>query len=272
MSIDKQSIEEIAVSSNSATEIKIPTLADSNANKIRIELLDICLKQKQLVKAEFEIAQLKNFWPRLFEVVQKVAVPAIVLAAGVAAVVGLPQAKIELGEAKQETAAAKKRSDELEKQTEESKKKNTILQGENVILEARNATLAKDQEASDKATGQANEKNKVLPQNINQVFVHFKGDIARETINGLRATLSIAGFEAPPAERIDHNKKNMVEYFSNSPDEKARATKVAATTREFFEKQLCPLGEVTVEKNELRDGKKAPIELSLNHVCKTTRP
>ena len=113
---------------------------------------------------------------------------------------------------------------------------------------------------------------KVLPQYIDQVFVQFEGDITRETINGLRAAMLTAGFKAPPTERIDHNEKNMVKYFSSSPEEKARATKLAAATKEFFKKQHCPLGDIKVEKREPSGGKNAPIELWLDHACKTMRP
>ena len=287
MSADKQPTDTVVAMSAITPESAVAIGSDSSTNKERMELLDISLKGRQIAKAELEIAQLKNFWPRLLEVVQKVAVPALVLFGAVLAlVVGIPQAKRDLFEAqsktydakqqadaaKQQAEAAKKLSDDSNKQVENSNKKVGELRDEQADLERQIAAVRRELAAADAATKEANEKSKASLQGIGQVFVQFKGQIARETINGLRAALSTAGFEAPPAERIDRNQKNMVKYFSNSPDEKARATKVAAATREFFAKQLCPLGEIEVEKIELQGGKKAPIELWLDHACKTTRP
>lgn len=287
MSADKQPTDTAVALSGITRDSGVAIGSDSSTNKERMELLDISLKGRQIAKAELEIAQLKNFWPRLLEVVQKVAVPALVLCgAALAFVLGIPQAKRDLFEAqsktydakqladaaKQQAEAAKKLSDDSNKQVESSNRKVVELRDEQAVLEERNAALRREIAAADVATKEANQTIKVSPQGIDQVFVQFKGEIARETINGLRAALSAAGFKAPPAERIDRNQRNMVKYFSSSPDEKARATKVAAATREFFAKQLCPLGEIKVEKIELQGGKKAPIELWLDHACKITRP
>lgn len=280
MSADKQPTDTVVVLGGITPESGVAINSDSSTNKERMELLDISLKDRQIAKADLEIAQLKNFWPRLLEVVQKVAIPALVLCGAVLAfVVGIPQAKRDLFEAqsktydaKQQADAAKKLSDDSNKQVENSNKRVAELRDEQVVLEQRNAALRQEIAAADAATKEANEKIKVSPQGIDQVFVQFKGEIARETINGLRAALATAGFKAPPAERIDRNQKSMVKYFSSSPEEKARATKVAAATKEFFKEQRCPLGDIQVEKIEPPGGKNAPIELWLDHACKTMRP
>lgn len=250
MSSEKNLAEKPMSHEGDAPAIIASNHSDSSA-KNRIDALDIGLKERQIVKTELEIAQLTKTWPRLLDIVSKAGIPIVVIVTGVAAYIGLPQATIDLGKARTETK---------------------LVQSQLVALMKQKAKIEKESAEANVDKKELINDLKVSPQGIDQVFVQFKGNIARETINGLRAVMLTAGFKAPPAVRIDSNQKNMVKYFSSSPEEKARATKVAAATKEFFEKQRCPLGDVKVEKIELPGGKNAPIELWLDHACKTMRP
>lgn len=284
MTSDKHSAEKLTSPEGDAPAINTSNHPDNSA-KTRIDALDIGLKERQIVKTELEIAQLTKTWPRLLDIVSKAGVPVLIFITGVATYKGLPQARIDLESAKSETRQLQANSNvefknhnveinklrneqiALTKSNDETRKETELAQSQIVTLNEQKAKIEKELAEANAGTKALRNALKVLPQYIDQVFVQFEGDITRETINGLRAAMLTAGFKAPPTERIDHKEKNMVKYFSSSPEEKARATKVAAATKEFFEKQRCPLGDVKVEKIELPGGKNAPIELWLDHAC-----
>ena len=68
--------------------------SENTSKKLEIESLDISLKKRQIVKTDLEIRQLTNVWPRLLEVIQKVAAPLLVVAGALFAFwLGVPQAE-----------------------------------------------------------------------------------------------------------------------------------------------------------------------------------
>jgi hypothetical protein len=240
-----------------------------NSGKNRIETLDIGLKERQIIKVELEIAQLKNTWPRFLDIVSKAGLPIIVIATGVAAYFGLPQKTIELEKTRSDIRAAESDLADVNKKLASSKLENEKLQREQVVLIEGKKSADRESVAANADIAEQNKMSKTLPKAADKVFIQFKGEIAREKINGLRTTLSSAGIEAAPAERLGAEYKSMVKYFSKSPEVKARADKIATITQDFFKAQGCPLANINVTYAPPPSGTASPIEVWISHACKT---
>lgn len=258
--------------------------SENTSKKLEIESLDISLKKRQIVKADLEIRQLTNIWPRLLEVIQKVAAPLLVVAGALYAFrLGVPQAKVELAnaqvakvaavresaEAEAAKAAANKESAEAGKKTAEANERVDAANAKVVILD--DQIKAKDKELAAKAKEEA-KYNEVLKKDVPQgskprVFVQFQGAITREAIDKLRAKLSASGFETPPAERKSGSYKNQVKYFSKSANDVANARRIVDLTNEFLVANRCQNADLMPDQVSLPSGKTSPLELWLNVAC-----
>src|SRR2546426_4468698 len=110
-------------------------------------------------------------------------------------------------------------------------KKKTELNAE---IKEKEAEIKEKEDTNKVLTKAVEENNTKNPaQVIPLVYVEFEGDIKRDLIQDLRATLNNQGFPAPEAKRIQGDYYSEVRYFN--PEDKRLAEDVARMAKKFFE-------------------------------------
>lgn len=221
--------------------------------------LDEQIKKVQLDKLRAEVRNL-NSWN--YELTGKVVISVLaVLLAGWSLYVGVPKAQYDALKATQEVASTLKNLDALKAETEVRHRQ--LAEANDALVQAQNALQA----AKTSVTGEVLAKVDAAAKPV--AYVQFAGSLSRELIDAYRAALSNAGFNPPRAERINRGQQNEVRYFSNTPQEVARAAKAAQATKDFFDAKGCPLSPpVTPHFVQLPEGKQSPLEVWLIGSCR----
>jgi len=95
-------------------------------------------------------------------------------------------------------------------------------------------------------------------------YIQFRGDLTRDLINELRASLSAKAFNAPGAERVAGEYQNLVKYFK--PTESADAEELASAVESFFASKGCQL-KMRVVPASTTTIQNPPLEVWLAHKC-----
>ena len=264
-----------SLAASDATNAGVPTETDSRhtGKTPDVESLDTALKRRQIAKADLEIAQLTKFWPRALEIVQKFAVPMLVIAGALySCSIGLPQAKRDLDraqkDAEKEAKSAESAKDQATKDASDANVRVNDANANVAILEMRAEALRRELAALESAVSKDNDQRKSDPQGSKpRVFVQFQGAISREKIDKLRAKLSASGYEMPPAERRSFSYGSQVKYFSKSENDVANAKKIVGITNEFFAATGCPIKSLEPTSVSLPSGKTSSLELWLSLAC-----
>ena len=137
----------------------------------------------------------------------------------------------------------------------------------NADIERLNAEI-KEKENAIKGLTNAVEVNNIKnpAQVIPLVYVEFEGDIKRDLIQDLRATLNNQGFPAPEAKRIEGDYYSEVRYFN--PEDKRLAEDVARIAKKFFESKGCPADFPTNDLSSKARGPRGQIEIWINMNCR----
>lgn len=96
------------------------------------------------------------------------------------------------------------------------------------------------------------------------VYIQFRGDLSRDLIAELRASLTSKGFNAPGAERVGGDYQNIVKYFRSTED--AQAAALAKHVEAFFAAQGCPL-QMRIVPSAITSTQNPPQEIWLAHQC-----
>lgn len=250
--------------------------ADTQANAPHlpsVDSLDDQIKRVQLEKLQAELRNLKG-WN--YELTGKVVISVLAVLLAVWSVyIGVPKAQYDALKANQEVASNLTRLNELkaetERQSRELSERNDALELRRRQLAEANDALAQTQNAlqavKPSVTGEALAKFDAASKPV--VYVQFAGELSRELIDAYRGVLRSAGFNPPRAERINRGQTNEVRYFSNTPQEAARAAAIAQATKEFFASKGCPLSPPIIPRFvELPEGRQSPQEVWLIGSCK----
>lgn len=247
------------------------------------------LKKRQIAKIDLEITQLTRLWPRVLEVVHKIAVPALALLAMILAFwLNIPQNEMRALKAEKTALGAEKKATAEQKNASAAEEATTKALAETKTatekLAATSRELAQIEgniKAAEKDIAELQAQSKKEVDKLSnsqqvalfsgQVFIQFKGELLREDINSLRGQLKTAGLAAPPAERIDRGQGNEVRYFSDTADERKRAEQTEQIVRNFFAGKNCPIADLKVNLHKLPAGKPSPLEVWLNHSCRVAR-
>lgn len=95
-------------------------------------------------------------------------------------------------------------------------------------------------------------------------YIHFRGDLTRDLINELRATLASKSFDAPGSERVAGDYQNLVKYFRDN--DSTPAANLAAVVETFFTAKGCPL-KLRVVPSGAANLPDPPLEVWLAHKC-----
>lgn len=204
----------------------------------------------------------------------KLAVGVLAVLGAVAVLVtGVPKAQLELATARIDTAKAlldAQQAKEEAKIAETNKaqaEERTRRFGEELLrLQQQAAQAAAESKTANTKAGDGGALTRAARP---RVFIQFAGDLNRVAqIEPLRAALDSAGFDAPPAERIDRGQSNEVRVFVDSAEEKQLAKQVAEVVLAHFAKAGCPLSAVPVRLIALPGGRASPLEVWLKHNCR----
>lgn len=117
-------------------------------------------------------------------------------------------------------------------------------------------TLEKQQQAKPLVQGEARPR---------LVYIQFRGGMTRARVNGLRASLSDSGFNAPGAERVQGDYGSLLKYFSDGDAQAAANLKVAV--EKYLKQQGCE-ETLRLVKPGNPSGKSSPLEVWLQSDCK----
>lgn len=116
-----------------------------------------------------------------------------------------------------------------------------------------------------KALAFARETKAAVPSTGKLVYVQFRGNLTRDTINELRESLKKGGFNVPGAERVDSSYQPMIKYFKSA--DKAAAEQLKTSTEAFFQQKGCPIRLRPVLATAVTSS--PPLEVWLPHSCNT---
>lgn len=95
-------------------------------------------------------------------------------------------------------------------------------------------------------------------------YIQYKGELDRNLINELRVALSSKAFNAPGAERVAGDYRNMIKYFNQI--ENKDAEELAAAVEVFFAAKGCHL-KMRVIPATTTASQNPPLEIWLAHQC-----
>ena len=182
----------------------------------------------------------------------------------------LTETSRKLGEAQgqidQLLARQKQLNDEMEIRQAE-------LQGIRRAIEAAQGELASAGAAAAPAAAQQlagiSEGIGAIAQRIEQsdapVYVQFRGELPRDTVNDLRTKLAELGFRSPGAERVAGTYTSEVRYFGAAHER--RANDVAAAVTAFIADRGCPLPQPLRAKLVRMRAPEGSVEVWISHKC-----